>query len=85
MSMPQSKVAVRLRLDVLCYIYLNIVTRLLFSPALIKFLATRLVALLVFIYQRLLWFVFDFIPKLTKFEFIITIFEHNFVYLSSQK
>jgi len=48
------------------------------------------------IYQKILWFVSDlsyvviisssifYLSKLSKFEFIITIFEHNCVYLSSQ-
>ena len=48
------------------------------------------------IYQKILWFVFDliyvviisssifYLSKLTKFELIITIYEHNCVYLSSQ-
>jgi len=46
------------------------------------------------IYQKLLWFVSIYVviisssvfylSKLTKFELIITIFEHNCVYLSSQ-
>ena len=66
---------------------------MLFSPALIKFLATRLVAT-ASTYQKILWFVFDliyvviissrifYLSKLTKLELIIV--EHNCVYLSSQ-
>jgi len=37
----------------------NVETRLLFSPALIKFLATRMVAT-ASIYQKIFWFVFLF-------------------------
>jgi len=64
--------------------YLHVETRLLFSPAIIKFLATRLVALLVF--TKTSSFVFDliyvviisssifYLSKLIKFELIITDF-----------
>ena len=64
--------------------YLKVETRLLFSPALIKFLATRLGST-TSIYQKILWFVFDliyvvivsssilYLLKMTKFGLIITI------------
>ena len=59
-------------------------------PPLLKFLATRLVAT-ASIYQNLvffhliyviLWFLLavHFISELTKFELIITIYEHNYVF-----
>jgi len=59
----------------------------------LKFLATRLVAI-ASIYQKILWFglgliyvvlwfvAVHLISEPTKFELIITIFEHNYVYLS---
>jgi len=56
-------------------------------------MATRLVALLVFtkrsdglflIYVVIISSSTFYLSKLTKFELIITIFEHNCVYLSSQ-
>jgi len=67
--------------------YLNVETRLLFSPDLMNILATRLVGgCTASIYQNILWFVFGFIyvvivtsstfylSELTKFELIITVF-----------
>jgi len=64
--------------------YFNVETRLLFSAALIKFLATRLVTLLVFnkrscfvfylIYVLIISSSVFYLSKLIKFELIITIF-----------